>query len=90
MKFVVVDELPKNRRGGAKPRFKHEYNSVRTYLEEFVNMDVKYVRVEFNEGEYSSLASLRTTLYDAIARTPDMPVKAVLRDGCVYLIRTDM
>ena len=80
MKFTVMfDGLPSKR----------EYNPLGKYLEEFMRMNVKVARVDLSEREYASPRGCQTTLHTAIKRRA-MPIKAVMRNKEVYLVRTDM
>lgn len=80
MKFTVVEELPKKRK---------EYNRLGNYLEEFMRMNVKVVRVDLGVGEYSCPKVCQSTLYSAAKRRA-LPIKTSMRANEVYLIRTDM
>lgn len=79
MKFTVMEELPRKR----------EYNPLGKYLEEFMRMNVKVVRVDIDAHEYSHPKVCQTTLYFAIKRRA-LPIKVSMRSDKVYLIRTDM
>lgn len=79
MKFTVMEELPRKR----------EYNPLGKYLEEFMRMNVKVARVDFDAHEYASAKVCQTTLYTSIKRRA-LPIKTSVRNNEVYLIRTDM
>lgn len=91
MKFVVVDELPKSKRGGGcKVRHKHTNESLREHLEKFIAMDVKFVRVDSWNSEYHTVKAVSGTFHQAVKTHSDLPVQCVMRQGEVYLVRTDM
>lgn len=68
---------------------KRSYNKLDKYLEEFVRMNVKVARVDLEEREYANPSVARSVIGVACKRWA-VPVKAVLRDEKVYLVRTDM
>lgn len=79
MKFVTMENgLPKR-----------TYNKLDKYLEEFVRMNVPVARVDLDDREYASPSVARSVIGVACKRWA-VPVKAVLREGKVYLVRTDM
>ena len=80
MTFVKVDgELPNKRRRGW----------ILSLLEEFMNMNVKTVKVEFREGEYASAGSCQSSFYRS-AKRGCFPVDVRIHNGEVYLVRRDM
>lgn len=86
MKFVPVDNIPKRRtREGAACA---EWKPLRDYLNEFLNMNVKYARISDVSSEYSSIESAVCSIRESIANAA-LPITLALRNGEVYLIRTD-
>ena len=80
MKLTVVKEVPKTR-------------SIRTnvigYVEEFMKMNVKVVKIDFNEKEYKSPYSCQGSFTKAI-KLLGYPITATTRNKEVFLIRNDM
>lgn len=80
MKFVTFEgNLPARKRMGP----------VQAYLTEFMNMNVKAVKVEFREDEYKSARYCMTSFWKS-ARSGCFPIDVRLRNGEVYLVRRDM
>lgn len=78
MKLVKIKEVPGRRN-----------NDVQGYLTEFMQMNVPVVRVDFAPKEYKSVYSAAGSFVKAIKRL-NIPAKPMIRDGQVYLIRTDI
>lgn len=79
MRIVVVkDGMPK------RENFK-----LKALFEEFIALNVKIVKLDFDEGDYKSPDVARSVI-GVSAKRHCYPVKAALRSGEVYLIRTDM
>lgn len=83
MKLVVVDELP------TVTDKRYHNNNVGAYLDEFMNMNAKIARLEFNVGEYSRIESARQSVYQSI-RTHGFPIKVCVRNRELYLVRKDI
>lgn len=83
MNIVVVDDLPK------KTTQKHRTNNISGYLEEFVNMNVKFAKLEFHAGEYSRIESARQSIHQSV-RTHGFPIKVCVRNRELYLVRKDI
>ena len=81
MRFVEVNELPEHIRS-TKSNFKHR-------LDEFMAMNIKVARVEFDSSEYNSRESCRGAFVSACKRY-SYPIRAVGINGDVYLIRKDL
>ena len=81
MNFVPVDFLPERRYT--------TYKKVGTYLQEFMKMNVKTVRVDYSSDEYTS-AQCATTPFRYAINADGYPIKVQIINGDVYLIRTDM
>jgi hypothetical protein len=81
MKFVEVKEVPNMLRG-------RRYR-LTNYWEEFMKMNVKVVKVDLSEHEYSSIKVARTTFIASIKRG-GYPIDVALRKNEVYLVRRDM
>lgn len=79
MKFTKVNELP-----GKKNTSKFE---MRDALNEFMNMNVKIVKLE--KHGYKNARNAYAAFYKA-ARTWTLPIDVCMRNGEVYLIRRDM
>lgn len=79
IKFVEVKEIP-----GSKVK-----KNVHAYLREFVNMNVKVVKVDFDELDYANAKSAYSSFYKA-SRYGGYPVTAAMRNGELYLINRDI
>ena len=83
MKFVEVERLPDktySRYAG--------YCAIQDLCLEFLNSGFKIARVDYGE-EYSSANNARSSFCLA-CKTLGLPIKAVMRNDQVYLMRTDM
>ena len=78
MKLVKVTEMPK--------RTNHDLQG---YIAEFMEMNTSVVQVYFAPGEYKTENSAQSSFCQAILRAK-VPVKTSVRNGKLYLIRTDM
>ena len=78
MRFVKVDEIPKNT---------YEQYRMRNLLEEFMNMNTKQVKVE--DHGYSNTKYAYSAFQRASKRWA-YPVDVHMHSGEVYLIRRDM
>lgn len=59
------------------------------FFEDFLNMNVKVARVDFDEDDYKSYKVARGVLATS-AKRHSVPVKVVVSEKKVYLVRTDM
>lgn len=80
MKLTVVKEVPK------KAAYKSILNG---YLAEFMKMNVKVVKINFNDREYKCASSCQSAFRRA-AIAGGYPVTVTARNKEVYLIRRDM
>lgn len=80
MRFVEVAKIPQKIRA-TNHKLEHE-------LLEFMRMDIKTARVEFDEYEYSSIDSLRVCLKVVCSRI-GLPIAVKMNNGEVYLVRSD-
>ena len=83
MEFVKVDGIPESQRNRAA------HFSLKSKLERFLAMNVQYARVDYTRDEYSSPTGALHSL-SACCNMYDFPAYAILRNGDIYLIRTDM
>ena len=67
---------------------KRKYHKLEGLLNEFMNMNTKIVKVEF-EDEYKSAKTCRDT-FAISAKRYCLPIYAQMNNGEVYLIRRDM
>lgn len=81
MKFVEVKELPKKRGG--------ERNRIQNFLKEFMNQNVKFVKIEFKDGEYSTWKTADASMRVAVKRSC-LPIKVECINEEIYLVRKDM
>ena len=65
------------------------YKKLKAELKRFISMNIKSARVIYTEAEYSCSTSARKALSEA-AKMHSLPIKALMRNGNVYLIRTDL
>ena len=79
MRFTVVEKVP----GKAIKK------NLRHIFDEFVNMDVKFAKFEFNENEYKHANSAYNNLTRA-ARKYGYPVNVHVRENEVYFERRDI
>lgn len=88
MKFIEVDEYKDiyERRRYYK---KGASGRVIKYVEEFMSMNIKAARVEFEDWEYTSSLGCYSAFRQLIFRR-QMPIDLKMADGEVYLIRTDI
>ncbi|MBQ8237867.1 MAG: hypothetical protein IJZ39_06965 [Oscillospiraceae bacterium] len=68
---------------------KRENNKLNLLLKEFVRMNVAVVRVDLEQHEYASVSVARSVI-GAACKRHCVPVKTKVRDGVLYLVRTDM
>lgn len=80
MKFTVVEKVPNIRKAKKK---------LRNILDEFMNMNVKAVKFEFDENEYKNAKSCYGNLHKA-ARNYGYPVNVCKRNGEIYFERRDI
>ena len=83
MKLIIVEELPKIR------KHKYSYAEMQAKFEEFMKLGVRLAKVEFAEGEYSSIISARNVMARS-AKTHGFPIKVMMRNYEVYFERLDM
>lgn len=82
MKFVEVERLPRNVRGGRKSRLKN-------ILDEFMGMNVKFARYEFDEDAYEKVVYGYKSLYNA-AKHYGYPVTVHISNNEIYFERRDI
>jgi len=84
MNFVAIEKLPEP----TKPlrTDKHNFEMV---FDEYMNLNAKYVRVDWSKEDYTSYNSACAALRRAIWKF-DIPAEVVLIDYSVYLVRTDL
>lgn len=75
MKFVEVNEIPMEKRG---------WHPLQDMIEEFVNSDIKIVKVDFDERDYKSLKTCDNSFRVAVKRSGHR-VKVMQRNGELYL-----
>lgn len=83
MELVKVDTIPKGSWRKAQP------GSVQLKVEEFLAMNTPFARVDYTREEYGSTEGCRHSLSTACERC-GFPAYAMMRNGDVYLVRTDM
>lgn len=78
MKLVKVKDLPSRKN-----------HDLQGYITEFMESDALVAKVYFAPGEYKSENSAQSSLCQAILRAK-APIRTSIRNGELYLIRTDM
>lgn len=76
-----VDEIP----GVRQPM----QEATRTVLYDFIGSGAKYGRLNWEEAGFKSAAAAKKNVGDYLKSKPKMTVKVYLRDGKVYIARTD-
>lgn len=79
MKFVEVKEVP------GRTIKKNLYG----YLNEFMTMDIKVAKVEFNKMEYKTVISAYLCIYRAVQKSR-LPLRVMKRNDEIFLVRNDM
>lgn len=79
MTFTVVSELPKKAR----------QKKLRNLLEEVMNMNAKFVKMDFDKNDYANPKSAQNSLSVAACRG-GFPIKVHIIDGEVYFVRKDL
>lgn len=87
MTFVPVEKLPAKGRRNVNGQC--EWKPLKSYLDEFMKMNVKYAKVEFENGEYSNWRAAYESLRHSIERAV-LPIDVKMRVYGVYLIRRDL
>lgn len=82
MDLIPIDILP-SRKANC------EYKNIRSYLMEFMQMNVKYARVEYTQKEFLNIPSARSSISGMI-RQFNFPVRTRVLNDTLYLERTDM
>lgn len=78
MNFTQVKTVPKT---GAR-------NNLQVFITEFMDSDFDYAKIETADGEYVSTRGCASAINNA-AKKYKFNCKAVIRAGCVYIVRTD-
>ena len=86
MKFVVVEKLPDIDKDFSNAATKKK---MKDYLDEFMKMNVKIVRVEYYSDEYKNIESAHVGFTKA-AKRAGYPINACRRNGDLYLVRRDI
>lgn len=81
MKFTEVKELPE--------RTITTYKRPQYVFEEFLRLNIKIAKVEFNKNEYSSTQSAFANC-KMYAKRDGYPIDVRMRNGELYFIRRDM
>lgn len=71
------------------PEVKRPYNKTKVVFTEFIKSQARMVVISYDEGEYTNPKSLYNLLHKA-AKRDGVPVRVLMRDNSVYLVRTDM
>lgn len=83
MRLIAVEKLPENNDTW------NEKKNMKAFLEEFINMNVKYALIDFNTSDYNNFDCARAALASAIRRHVS-PIKLHTRGDQLYFERTDM
>jgi hypothetical protein len=86
IRFIPVEELPEKMSGKVQ---RVSAKNCHNYVLEFINMNVKMVRIDFDEGDYSNPGSAYRCFFTSVLKYGD-PVDVRIRGDGVYLIRKDI
>ncbi len=75
MKLTPVDSIPKRRASR---------HNLQDFIEEFVNSNAEFVRIDLSEHDYKSYIVCANCMRVAVKRSK-RPIKVFIRDGNVYL-----
>ncbi len=78
IKFVEVKEVPICQK-----------KNLQNYLEEFMNMNIKVARVEFDELDYKNIDAAAAAFNNS-AKRGGFPITVTRRNGELYLINRDI
>lgn len=84
MQLIEVEELPETER-----RTERGHNDIYDCLCGFMELGMKIAWVVYDPHEYSSVQSAYVTFYRA-CRKYEFPISPCVRNGDLYLVRTDM
>lgn len=82
MTFVPVDKLPES-----NPPLPYKRRA--DILNEFLEMSIKYARMDFNTLEYSCATQARSAMAQTVKRY-SMPIKVKLINNELYLINLEL
>ena len=80
MKIVPIDRLP--------DRFLSSYKNMHAFCQKFIEMNVKYAKIEVDDT-YSSTYAAFGSLRGVVTRA-DYPFYVTMVNGELYFVRTDM
>ena len=83
MRFVEVKEVPLSNRRTAP------HGSLADKIRQFIDMDIPFARVEYEKGEYTSLAGCLTSMQNVCVKN-GFPACAIMRNGDIYIVRMDI
>ena len=84
MTFTIVQSLPARQRSESV-----SIKDVQSFIEEFMDTEAKFARVDFSEYEYVDYWSAYTALWHAV-KISGRPVKVRCVNMQPYFVRTDM
>lgn len=79
MNLIPTEKLPCRKANS-------EYKNLRTYLLDFMHMNVPYAKVEYAPEEYANTLSARNA-FARMIRICDFPVQTIIINSELYLIR---
>ena len=86
MKFIEVDFDPRKIPVDTRHRTRGELID---FFDAFLESDKKFVRVEYDADEYTHPQSAYVSMAERI-RKDRLPIKLVMRNGIIYMIRKDI
>lgn len=91
MGYQAVDKVPSRLRYGKRRGEGRKKTELQLRVEEFIDMNVKAAEFVDWSSYYVSLKSAQNTITRRCQnKNQSYPVKAIIRDGKLYLERTDM
>lgn len=88
MKLVEVEDIRLIKRDWSRYRAGHK-QPVSDYIDKFMTMNVKTVRVDYEEGEYLNPNSCAASFRGVVSNNY-LPIEVKTINGEVYLVRTDI
>lgn len=88
MKLVEVEDIRQVKRDWSRYKAVNR-TPVKKYLQEFMDMNVKTVRLDFSEDEYLSPTSCHNS-FRSSAHYNKFPIDVKMINGEVYLVRWDL
>ena len=82
MNLIPIERLP-CRKANCR------YKNLRHFLNNFMRMNVKNVRLEYSPGEFANIYSAKVS-FNRMIRIHNFPMQAIVINNDLYLVRTDL